>query len=66
LVQDAAKVSNKKKKAKGLDNLENDENGAKSATQDAGEEFREGAWKKLAEAWPEFCIDSDEDEEGWQ
>jgi hypothetical protein len=59
LVQDPAQVAGKKRKAKGLDKLENE--GEANATRKEGS-FEELAWAKLKSEWPDFC-ESEEDED---
>ena len=55
LVYDPAQQAGKKRAAKGLGKLENDQEVSFT------DRFEELAWKKLKEAWPEFCENSDED-----
>jgi hypothetical protein len=59
LVQDPDQVAGKKRKAKGLDKLENE--GEAKATRKEGS-FEELAWAKLKSEWPDFC-ESEEDED---
>ena len=59
LVQDANQVAGKKRRAKGLDKLENE--GEANATRKTGS-FHELAWQKLKDEHPEFCeTESEED-----
>jgi hypothetical protein len=57
LVYDPSQQAGKKRKAKGLDKLEN--KGDANATQEE-QSFRELAWEKLREQWPDFCKSEDE------
>ena len=54
VVQDPEQRAGKKRQAKGLDKLQNDE------AADAVETFRELAWKQLKKAWPEYGVESDD------
>ena len=58
LVWDPAQVAGKKRQAKGLDKLENDEK-ANVVT----DKFDDLAWSLLRKEWPEFCQTSGSDEE---
>ena len=57
LVHDPAQQAGKKRRAKGLDKLEN--KGEANATQNE-RTFRELAWEKLRGEWPDFCQSEDE------
>ena len=54
LVYDPAQQAGKKRQAQGLDKLQND--------QDVNDAFVDLAWTKLKEQWPEYCVESDDDE----
>ena len=54
LVYDPAQQAGKKRQAKGLDKLQND--------QDVNDTIVDLAWAKLKEQWPEYCVESDDEE----
>ena len=58
LVHDPAQTAGKKRKAKGLDTLENEN----EAQEVKGDDFRELAWKMLIREWPDFCETEEEDD----
>ena len=59
LVHDPSQQAGKKRRAKGLDKLEN--KGEANVTQKE-QTFRELAWEKLREEWPDFCETEEEDD----
>ena len=56
IVYDPAQQAGKKRQAKGLDKLENE-----SEDTPKGNDFRELAWIKLSETWPDFCTESEDE-----
>ena len=60
LVQDANQVAGKKRRAKGLDKLENEVEGEANATRKTGS-FNELAWEKLKAEHPDFCETEDDE-----
>ena len=56
LVCDPAQQAGKKRQAKGLDKLENED------TVNFNDKFERLAWAKLKEEWPDFCQESGDEE----
>jgi hypothetical protein len=56
IVYDPAQQAGKKIQAKGLDKLENE-----SEDTSKGNDFRELAWIKLSETWPDFCTEPEDE-----
>ena len=54
LVNDAAQLPGKRRKAQGMDTLDN--------TRAALDMFEPLAWKALSKMWPSFCQNSDSDD----
>ena len=54
VVHDPEQLAGKKRQAKGLDKLQNEE------AANTVERFHDLAWNKLKKIWPEYCVEEDD------
>ncbi len=59
LVYDPAQQAGKKRQAKGLDKLQNEE---VETANEVDDDFKRLAWEKLKQEWPAYCEDSEPDD----